>query len=108
MRRAVTRRDAPRCTGSADSNGLMVALCGGHRVHRPKGGTQTSKCEQSPASAYPPVGAVASRARHPEGVRDREGRTDLHYAALNDDADRARALLASGADPDAADLLGLT
>jgi ankyrin repeat protein len=36
------------------------------------------------------------------------GRTDLHYAALADDADQVRALIARGEDPDVADLQGFT
>jgi ankyrin repeat protein len=39
---------------------------------------------------------------------DREGRTDLHYAALQDDETRARALLSSGFDVNAPDRLGFT
>jgi ankyrin repeat protein len=39
---------------------------------------------------------------------DEGGRQALHYAALHDHAAEVRALLASGADPDAADLGGFT
>jgi len=41
-------------------------------------------------------------------TRDRSGRTELHYAALEDDAVKARALIAAGADLDAADHEGFT
>jgi ankyrin repeat protein len=40
--------------------------------------------------------------------RDRSGRTPLHYAALEDDAARVAALIAEGADADAADDEGFT
>jgi ankyrin repeat protein len=44
-----------------------------------------------------------------KGARsDRHGRLPLHYAALNDDVDTARALLDGGADPNARDREGVT
>src|SRR5687768_14827306 len=39
---------------------------------------------------------------------DREGRSPLHYAALNDDAQEARRLLGERADPNIADRAGFT
>jgi ankyrin repeat protein len=41
-------------------------------------------------------------------MTDREGRTALHYAALEDRADDVRQLLAAGADPNAVDRRGQT
>lgn len=40
--------------------------------------------------------------------RDREGRTDLHYAALENDTQRIRELVDRGADASAADISGMT
>jgi ankyrin repeat protein len=40
--------------------------------------------------------------------RDRMGRTAVHYAAVDGDVDGLRGLVASGADPDAADSAGWT
>jgi ankyrin repeat protein len=40
--------------------------------------------------------------------RDRAGRTDLHYAALEDDSARAQALIAAGADLNVQDRGGFT
>ncbi len=40
--------------------------------------------------------------------RDRAGRTELHYAALEDDVVRAQALMSAGADLNAADREGFT
>lgn len=39
---------------------------------------------------------------------DPAGRTELHYAALEDRADDVRRLLAQGAEPSAADMMGFT
>jgi ankyrin repeat protein len=41
-------------------------------------------------------------------ARDRAGRTQLHYAALENDTKLATRLLVAGADPNAADKAGLT
>ena len=42
------------------------------------------------------------------GMRDAAGRTELHWAALEDDAGRVRKLLGAGADPSVADNWGRT
>jgi ankyrin repeat protein len=41
-------------------------------------------------------------------VVDRQGRSELHYCALEGDGERARALLAAGHDPDLGDREGFT
>lgn len=41
-------------------------------------------------------------------MTDREGRTELHYAALENDADRVKSLLALGAEVDASDAAEFT